>query len=742
MKRNALLSLMVLACSLAAQSNVVPGLDGRLTDIDDLDYYGRKGAAHPNGQAGMAMLNTMCNPGSVVIPWQAPMQPNHPMFGFIVVRVSGDRIHQISDWSYCKHAFTSVNVNGSCGTCENPGTGQLMGLNCSDTYGSGNNADRVYLGPPVEIDPWLGVWNPVGSYFDIGDPSQAGYPAPADGVRSLNQAVFSSDPVRNRVTINEQDLLTAGASYFYGLQLIHRGESLANRGDNLASRGFNPAWNGTSWSFPNNAAGQTYGSILQRWSGAEVNNGGNGNDDGRFFVANKVTPLGGGLYHYEYAVHNVDNHRGGATLRVPIDAGATASNFSFRDIDGNAGNNWTAARVGNEIVFTAPLSNPLNWNTIYNFGFDANFAPGSSSVALDQARVGPGALTVVVGAKAPSGSTFAQSTPVGTGCGSAPGCFGSFYENSFDLANSGYTIENTGSGYRLRSLQGSWIPPAGTTLTLGDDTGSSQALPFTLPFNGGSTTNLWICSNGFVAASGSSTSYQPSSTALLTGAPTWAALWRDLNPSTGGQVRFDANATRAVVTYNAVRNFGQTTTVTFQLQFYPSGTVHVIYQAVAGTPTTTVGWSRGGGAGDPGAIDISASIAAGPLALCTPEAGPTPAVSLSATNRPVLGTTVNLLTSNAPAGTLGGLMILSTNPVNPGADLSFLGMINCTLYVNLDLMGTFPIVGSSGTASWSIPNVPSASGLIVRAQSATLTPGGNAFGWWMANAVDLLLGLN
>jgi len=117
MKRNALLSLMVLACSLAAQSNVVPGLDGRLTDIDDLDYYGRKGAAHPNGQAGMAMLNTMCNPGSVVIPWQAPMQPNHPMFGFIVVRVSGDRIHQISDWSYCKHAFTSVNVNGSCGTC-------------------------------------------------------------------------------------------------------------------------------------------------------------------------------------------------------------------------------------------------------------------------------------------------------------------------------------------------------------------------------------------------------------------------------------------------------------------------------------------------------------------------------------------------------------------------------------------------------------------------------------------------
>ena len=87
-------------------------------------------------------------------------------------------------------------------------------------------------------------------------------------------------------------------------------------------------------------------------------------------------------------------------------------------------------------------------------------------------------------------------------------------------------------------------------------------------------------------------------------------------------------------------------------------------------------------------------------------------------------------------------MILSTNPVIPGADLSFLGMTGCTLYVNLDLMGTFPIVGGSGTGSWSIPNVPSASGLVVRAQSATLTPGGNAFGWWTANAVDLLLGAN
>ena len=41
------------------------------------------------------------------------------------------------------------------------GTGSLMGVNCSDTYGAGNNGDRNWLGPATELDPWLGTWNPI-----------------------------------------------------------------------------------------------------------------------------------------------------------------------------------------------------------------------------------------------------------------------------------------------------------------------------------------------------------------------------------------------------------------------------------------------------------------------------------------------------------------------------------------------------------------------------------------------------
>jgi hypothetical protein len=744
MNRITLLAFTALASSLVAQSNVVPGLNGRLTNVDNLTYYGRRGAAYPNGEIGMAMLNEMCNPGLVVIPWQAAMQSNHPKFGFIVCRLANGRLEQISDWSFVKHAFTSTNYSGPCGSCVNPGTGSVMGINCADTYGDGNNADRFWLGPPSEIDPWLGTWPPVGSYFDIGDPAQSGYPAPADGVRSLNQAVFNTDSVKNRVTVREVDLTTPGALYFYGIQLIHQGEAVANRGDNLASRGTNPTWSGSTWSFPNNGTyPMTHGSILSRWPGADVQVGQNGNDDGRIFVASLVTPLGGGNYHYEFAVHNVDNNRGGATFRLPIDPTATASNFTFGDIDTNPLNDWLGARVGNEVVFTAPANNPLNWNTIYNFGFDANFPPGSGIATIDEARVGPGALTVAVGAKVPSGSTFAQVTPVGVGCGGTPGCPNSFYEENFDLANSGYTLTLNAGNYTLGTLAGSWIAPAGTTLALSDDSGSSQALPFSVPYLGGSTSNLWICSNGFVTAGTSgSTSFTPGAGAFLGLAPTWAALWHDLNPGAGGQVRVDATAARVVVSFNAVPNFSGGGTATFQWQFYPNGTVHVIYQAVTNAGGGyLVGFTRGNGAADPGPIDISATLPGG-LTLCNPPVPAVPALALSASARPILGTSINLATANIPSGSLLGISILSLTEFNPGVDLGVLGMPTCRLYAALDVLNTFATPGTSAAVPWSIPNVPGASGLLVVNQSAVLKAGINAFGAVTSNAIEMVLGIN
>ncbi|MEZ6037724.1 MAG: hypothetical protein R3F29_09610 [Planctomycetota bacterium] len=743
MLKNTTLAVLTAAAGLVAQSNTVPGLDGRLTDVNSLTYYGRRGAAHPNGEIGMAMLNTMCNPGSVNIPWYAPMQPDHPKFGFIIARVAGDRIEQINEWSYCKHAFLSVNVNGSCGSCQNPGTGSLMGLNCSDTYGAGNNASRTYLGPPQEIDPWLGTWNPVGSYFDIGDPAQAGYPAAADGTRSLDQSVFSSDAVENRVTVDEIDLTTAGAQYYYGLQLIHQGESIANRGDNNAHRGFNPNWGGSQWSFTNDEP-MEYGSILTRWPGAQVEEGHNGNDDGRFYVAVKVTPLGGGVYHYEYAVHNVDNSRAGGSFSVPIDPSATASNFTFGDIDTDGSNDWSGARVGNEVVFTAPANNPLEWNTFYNFGFDATFAPGQGLCQVGEARPGAGAMWVDVPTQVPSGATFASVAAYGSGCGgSQPACQGAVYENpGLGVSNgSSFTLQYSANAYTLVPGAGSWIAPAGATLSLGDDAQSAQTLAHNLPHPGGTATSINVCSNGFLSIGSNGTGYTPSVSTFLGGNPFYAALWHDLNPSGGGSVRFDSDSSRTVVTFDAVKNYSGSLTNTFQVQFWANGDVHFLYQTIGNNGGSyLVGYSLGGGVADPGSISIPGSLNSG-LTICG-NTSSTPDVSLTASNRPVLGTTVDFVTSDAPAGTLGGISILSTTQLDPGVDLTFLGMPGCQLYVTLDDMVIFPIVGGTGTRSFSFPVNPALSGLQLTMQSATLTPGINAFGFVTSNGLLMVTGVN
>ena len=732
------------ATSLLAQSNTVSGLDGRLTDVNSLTNWGRRGAAHPNGEAGMSMLNTMCNPGSVNIPWQAPMQPNHPMFGFIITRESNGRMVQISDWSYCKHAFTSVNVNGSCGTCINPGTGQLMGLNCSDTYGAGNNGDRQYLGPPAEIDPWLGLWSPVGSYFDKGDP-EVNSPQNNDGARSTIST--AGDVVKNRVTVKEQELLTAG-TFYYGIQLIHRGEAVANRGDNLASRGFVPTWNGTSWSYANSAP-QTYGSILSRWSGSTVNSATNGADDGRIFVASKITPTGS-TFHYEYAVHNVDASRGIASFRIPVDAAATVSGFGFRDIDADSLNNWVGTRVGNEIVFTAPANNPQNWNQIFNCWFDCSVAPSQGLFHCNAARIGAGGLTTSVIAQVPSGIPTAFNTLVGTGCAGGTGpCQSTVYEifstpASFDLSNSNMGFGLSGQNYVFGPASGGagyQASPTGNALTLGDDSTATVSLPFSLSYPGGSTNTLVVCSNGFISPTNNGTSFTPSATAFVNGAATWAGSWQDLNPNSGGQVLSNVTPSSVRISFVNVRSFTGTGTVNVQYEFLPSNQVNVYWGACAPTGNAVlVGWTPGNGATDPGSANFTTAVPAG-ATLCPGSPNVQP-LRLDADVRPVLGTTVTMSSTNIPAGTAFAALLFSSVMPNPAIDLTAIGMAGCFAYVDPASAQTFNSAFAPST-SWSqpiaLPNNPAFVGASLGWQTVSFSPNTTAAGIITSNGLVTLL---
>ena len=389
----------VLGGTAAAQPNVIPGTDvslGILGSVNDVAHIG----TFPNGTAALAMSTTSCNRGSVNVPWLAPMQENHPAIGFIIAREGTDRIEQVSSYSYVKHGFFALS-SSQCTPCQNPSNGTFLGVGCSDTYGIGNNGDNFWLGPAEEVNPWLGDWEHIGSHFDKGQPP-ASPPFDTDGNRS---PINPPNSLGNRVWVSDDEMDDAGYTYYYYGYYVIRGEPGAARKNNGASRRFTPTWTGSSWSIsvPGSNA-QVQGSILSRWAGAIVNSTGNGNDDGSVNIAHKTTDLGGGNFHYEYAIHNRDNFRGVKSFCIPVCPGATVSNVGFHDIDDNAGNDWTATVIQGAIIFET-TDNPIRWNSFFNFWFDVDASPAKpNSLVMEQFDNGPGSdVLVLAGGTAPLG---------------------------------------------------------------------------------------------------------------------------------------------------------------------------------------------------------------------------------------------------------------------------------------------------------------------------------------------------
>ena len=155
---------------------------------------------------------------------------------------------------------------------------------------------------------------------------------------------------------------------------------------------------------------------------------------------------------------------------------------------------------------------------------------------------------------------------------------------------------------------------AGTELTLGDDDFTEVPLPFAVPFQGSTYTTVFVNSNGSLSFGAGDIESRPSVSLLLAGPPRIAALWTDLAPMYGGTIVITEEPGAWSVEFRNIPEIGTFTieeTNTFKVTLRASGAIEVRYAQTADSwLARLVGITPGGGAPDPGGIDLSA---AGPL---------------------------------------------------------------------------------------------------------------------------------
>lgn len=371
--------------------------DVGMSAMSGVAQVGRIGT-FPNGTAGLAISTTSCGIGTGDIPWFAPMNPNHPVIVQNLYSLRGGKFEQIGE-AFLKHGFFATNSAG-CGTCDNPGTGSLLGPGCADTYGTGNNSDRRWLGPRDEVNPLTGVWDCNNSLFSNFQP---------DCVDRRNTTTVGLDAVARRIEVPDQDLV-GGANVVFEAYYITPGD--INTYNQIGWRRATPVSSGSNWTFTG-LTPMTLGPAIMGWGDRQKI--AEPRTDGDAIVAVKVINLGNGTFSYDYAVYNHTVDRKIRSFKIPIETGLNLTNVQFRDIDTNAANDWSF-NYSNKGFITfqtgAPGSanaNPLTYASVFNFRFTADIGP----VLASNAELGifePGAFTTV--ATEIDGPTRPQPTAV------------------------------------------------------------------------------------------------------------------------------------------------------------------------------------------------------------------------------------------------------------------------------------------------------------------------------------------
>jgi hypothetical protein len=411
--------------------NDVHGPDVIVGDIEDVDQMGNNAT-----QVGLAIGTDSCNNGDQPVDWFALPNTDHPVVPQNLYRMSGganndERFEQIGQ-SWMKHTFEALE-DFVCGNCNTSGcqTGTHLCPGCSDPYVSGLNGDQDLIGSRAWINPFTGSFPP----------------------NANDHSGHVHDGVSHRILVDMTDLNTqqnVGATYFGEAAYIspheytwcqsHPGE--CNMFNNFSHRQFSVSGGPTFFTFSAVNSTVRMQPAMQAWAaaGATVQqvepDAGN---DGIFFVGYRVTGPNAGMWHYEYAIFNMNLDRAVQSFQVVYPFfPPTLNNVEFHappqhpgwahdGTQGDAGYSsapWSVTKAFDSITWSTETfaqnqnANAIRWGTLYNFRFDSSAGPATSTANIGFFKTG---APVTVEIQAPSQSD-ATPTPTATATATPTGC--------------------------------------------------------------------------------------------------------------------------------------------------------------------------------------------------------------------------------------------------------------------------------------------------------------------------------
>lgn len=358
-----------------------------------------------SGITAYSFSTTSCNLGSCWLNWFQDTT-EHPVIAENMFRLKNGRLEQIGQ-AWVKHTYAAL-TGSVCATCDPPPDTTHLGVNCSDPYSANTNGTQTNLGPKNNVNANTGVFQ-----------------YPDSRLTNTGNAIYK------RLQVHNTDLdpaSNAGALYFLEAQYITHDDAAAGHQTNNASyRRVTVGSSPFNLTLQDTAQQQKAG--IQAWKAndAAVTETQISAPEGRFILAAEATALGGGVYHYEYAVQNLTNQRAGQSFSVPLPAGAVVTNVGFHDVDYHSsvaaelydGTDWTPTVSAGSVSWatqtyaTNQNANALRWGTLYNFRFDANVAPDTGNVTIGLFR--PGSPTTVTAATVVPGPCAGTPAEVGDG---------------------------------------------------------------------------------------------------------------------------------------------------------------------------------------------------------------------------------------------------------------------------------------------------------------------------------------